>query len=74
MLNNEIEVINNTKEEIKDLIEEFVQKKNKIWNNKNDENELQLKANNFFEQNNFKKLNYIKIGYNFLKQNINLFE
>ena len=33
LLNNEIEVINNTKEEIKDLIEEFVQKKNKIWNN-----------------------------------------
>tara|TARA_S200000501_G_C20842740_1_gene752365 strand:- start:128 stop:1315 length:1188 start_codon:yes stop_codon:yes gene_type:complete len=74
IMNNNLKVLDNSKEEIKDLIEEFMQRKNNSWKKNSDESEISEIINNFFIKNNFKKLNYIKVGYKFAKKNIDLFK
>lgn len=70
----DLEVINNTPKEIFDLTNEFTLRKNKEWTIKDDEIEIQDTIQNFskkmFSQN-FEKIN---LGYEFAKQNIELFK
>ena len=67
-------MINNTPKEIFDLTNEFTLRKNKEWTTKDDEIEIQDTIQNFskkmFSQN-FEKIN---LGYEFAKQNIELFK
>lgn len=71
---NDLSMVDNTKEEIKDLFIEYMERKNKIWVEKEDEKMLMEKVNTFMQKNSLEKINYLKIGYNFLKKNIELFE
>ena len=66
-------IVNNSPTEIKGVFEEFYLRKNNSWEKKNDEDRLNDLVNNFMIKNNCKKLENIKVGYEFLKNNERLF-
>ena len=66
-------IVNNSPTEIKEVFEEFYLRKNNSWEKKNDEDRLNDLVNNFMIKNNCKKLENIKVGYEFLKNNERLF-
>jgi len=66
-------IVNNSSTEIKEVFEEFYLRKNNIWEKKSDEDRLSDLINNFMIKNNCNKLENIKVGYEFLKNNEKLF-
>jgi len=72
-IKNGYKIVNNTPIEIKEVIEEFYNRNNNLWEKKSDEDRLNDLINNFMIKNNCNKLENIKVGYEFLKNNEKLF-
>jgi putative glycosyltransferase (TIGR04372 family) len=70
---NGYRIINNTPKEIKQVFEEYYFRNNNLWEKKSDEDRLDDLTNNFMIKNSCNKLENIRVGYEFLKNNEDLF-